>query len=80
MFRNWNPLSIGRSATAQQQATPGTFDTRRRLRAGLPSRQLKELKQLQNENTRLKKRVTELKLDKSILQNLARLGSAGKCP
>jgi len=46
--------------------------------AGLPSRQLKELKQLQNENTRLKRRVTELKLEKSILQNLASLGSAGK--
>lgn len=78
MIRNWNPLSTGRGAAAQQQAGPDTSATRRRLRAGLPSRQLKELKQLLNQNTRLKRRVTELKLDKSILQNLARLGSAGK--
>jgi putative transposase len=61
---------------------PGTplriLDGRRRRYAGLPSRQLKALKQLQDENTRLKKLVTELRLDKSILENVARLCSAGK--
>jgi cell division protein FtsB len=51
---------------------------RRRRQAGVQRGQLKELKQLQNENTRLKKLVTQLKLDKSILQNFARLCTARK--
>jgi putative transposase len=89
MNRNWNPFSSGRNAAVLQQAEAGTaegeprmpgrpLDNRRRRNAGLPSHRMKELKQLQSENTRLKRLVTELKLDKSILQNLARLSSAGK--
>lgn len=38
--------------------------------AGLQSDQVRELKQLQDENVRLKKRVAELSLDKAILQDL----------
>jgi hypothetical protein len=76
MNRNWNPFSSGRNAAVLQQAEAGTaegeprmpgrpLDNRRRRNAGLPSRRMKELKQLQSENTRLKRLVTELKLDKS---------------
>ncbi|CAB3800486.1 hypothetical protein LMG28614_05189 [Paraburkholderia ultramafica] len=39
--------------------------------AGLESNQLRELKQLQDENARLKKLVAELGLDKAILQDIA---------
>lgn len=39
--------------------------------AGLQSDQVRELKQLQDENARLKKRVAELSLDKAILQDIA---------
>ena len=36
----------------------------------MQSEQVKELKQLQDENTRLKKLVAELSLDKAILQDV----------
>jgi putative transposase len=39
--------------------------------AGLQSDQVRELKQLQDENTRLKKLVAELSLYKAILQDVA---------
>lgn len=39
--------------------------------AGLQSDQVRELKQLQEENGRLKKLVAELSLDKAILQDIA---------
>ncbi|MDN7995449.1 transposase, partial [Burkholderia orbicola] len=39
--------------------------------AGLESNQVRELKQLQDENERLKKLVAELSLDKAILQDIA---------
>ena len=39
--------------------------------AGLESNQVRELKQLQDENARLKKLVAELSLDKAILQDIA---------
>jgi putative transposase len=39
--------------------------------AGLQSDQVRELKQLQDENARLKKLVAELSLDKAILQDVA---------
>jgi putative transposase len=55
-------------------SAPACYGRRRRY-GRFQSRQLKELKLLQNENTRLKKLVTELRLDKSILQNVARLCS-----
>ena len=38
--------------------------------AGLQSDQVRELKQLQDENTRLKKLVADLSLDKAILQDI----------
>ena len=38
--------------------------------AGLQSDQVRELKQLQDENARLKKLVAELSLDKAILQDI----------
>lgn len=38
--------------------------------AGMQSDQVRELKQLQDENTRLKKRVADLSLDKAILQDI----------
>lgn len=51
---------------------------RRRRYAGLQSRQLKELRQLHNENQRLKKLVTKLRLEKSILENSRGICSAYK--
>ena len=39
--------------------------------AGMQSDQVRELKQLQDENARLKKLVSELSLDKAILQDVA---------
>lgn len=39
--------------------------------AGLESSQVREFKQLQDENARLKKLVAELSLDKAILQDIA---------
>ena len=39
--------------------------------AGLESNQVRELKQLQDENARLKKLVADLSLDKAILQDIA---------
>lgn len=38
---------------------------------GMQSEQVKELKQLQDENARLKKLVAELSLDKAIMQDVA---------
>ena len=48
-----------------------TFYRWKKQYAGLQSDQVRELKQLQDENTRLKKLVAELSLDKAILQNVA---------
>ena len=48
-----------------------TFYRWKKQYAGLQSDQVRELKQLQDENTRLKRRVAELSLDKAILQDAA---------
>ena len=48
-----------------------TFYRWKRQYAGLQSDQVRELKQLQDENGRLKKLVAELSLDKAILQDVA---------
>ncbi|KWN58215.1 transposase [Burkholderia ubonensis] len=48
-----------------------TFYRWKKQYAGLQSDQVRELKQLQDENARLKKLVAELSLDKAILQDLA---------
>ena len=45
-----------------------TFYRWKQQYAGLQSDQVRELKQLQDENTRLKKLVAELSLEKAILQ------------
>lgn len=47
-----------------------TFYRWRKQYAGLQSDQVRELKQLQEENARLKKLVAELSLDKAILQDI----------
>jgi putative transposase len=47
-----------------------TFYRWKKQYAGLQSEQVRELKQLQDENTRLKKLVAELSLDKAILQDI----------
>jgi putative transposase len=48
-----------------------TFYRWKKQYSGLQSDQLRELKQLQDENARLKKLVAELSLDKAILQDVA---------
>ena len=48
-----------------------TFYRWKKQYAGLQSDQVRELKQLQDENGRLKKLVAELSLDKAILQDVA---------
>jgi putative transposase len=48
-----------------------TFYRWKKQYAGLQSDQVRELKQLQDENVRLKKLVAELSLDKAILQDVA---------
>jgi putative transposase len=48
-----------------------TFYRRKKQYAGLQSDQVRELKQLQDENGRLKKLVADLSLDKAILQDIA---------
>jgi putative transposase len=48
-----------------------TFYRWKRQYAGVQSDQVRELKQLQDENARLKKLVAELSLDKAILQDVA---------
>lgn len=48
-----------------------TYYRWKRLYAGLESNQVRELKQLRDENARLKMLVSELSLDKAILQDIA---------
>ena len=48
-----------------------TFYRWKKQYAGMQSGQVRELKQLQEENGRLKKLVAELSLDKAILQDVA---------
>ena len=48
-----------------------TFYRWKKQYAGLQSDQVREFKQLQDENGRLKKLVAELSLDKAILQDIA---------
>ena len=47
-----------------------TFYRWKKLYSGLQSDQVRELKQLQDENSRLKKLVAELSLDKAVLQDV----------
>lgn len=56
--------------TRQVGISEQTFYRWRKQYAGMESDQVRELKQLQDENTRLKKLVAELSLDKAILQDI----------
>ena len=56
--------------TRQVGISEQTFYRWRKQYAGLQSDQVRELKQLQDENARLKKLVAELSLDKAILQDI----------
>ncbi len=47
-----------------------TFYRRKKQYAGLESNQIREFKQLSEENARLKKLVAELSLDKAVLQDV----------
>ncbi len=47
-----------------------TFYRWKRVYSGLQSDQVREFKQLQDENSRLKKLVAELSLDKAVLQDV----------
>jgi putative transposase len=53
-----------------------TFYRWKKLYSGLHPDQARELKQLQEENARLKKLVAELSLDKTILQDVAKKSGA----
>jgi putative transposase len=53
-----------------------TFYRWKKQYAGMQSDQVRELKQLQEENARFKKLVAELSVDKAILQDVA----SKKCP
>lgn len=56
--------------TRQMGISEQTFYRWKKQYAGLESDQVRELKQLQDENTRLKKLVADLSLDKAILQDI----------
>jgi putative transposase len=56
--------------TRQIGISEQTFYRWKKVYSGLESDQVRELKQLQDENTRLKKLVAELSLDKAILQDI----------
>ena len=56
--------------TRQVGISEQTFYRWRKVYSGLQSDQVRELKQLQDENARLKKLVAELSLDKAMLQDI----------
>ena len=56
-----------------------TFYRWKKQYAGMQSDQVRELKQLQEENGRLKKLVAELSLDRAILQDVASKKWPGPC-
>jgi putative transposase len=56
--------------TRQVGISEQTFYRWKKQYAGLQSDQVRELKQLQEENARLKRLVAELSLDKAILQDI----------
>lgn len=56
-----------------------TFYRWKKQYAGLQSDQVREFKQLQEENGRLKKMVAELSLDKAILQDVVQKKWSGPC-
>jgi putative transposase len=56
--------------TRQVGISEQTFYRWKKVYSGLQSDQVRELKQLQDENARLKKLVAELSLDKAMLQDI----------
>ncbi len=65
--------------TRQMGISEQTFYRWKKQYARLQSDQVRELKQLQDENTRLKKLVAELSLDKAILQDINSNKWLGPC-
>ena len=61
----------GRRGDSPDRHLGATFYRWKKEYSGLQSDQVRELKQLQDENARLKKLVAELSLDKAILQDVA---------
>ena len=59
-------------ASRQLGITEQTYYRWRRLYGGMQVSQAKRLKELENENTRLKKLVADLSLDKAILKEAAK--------
>jgi len=59
-------------ASRQLGITEQTYYRWRKLYGGMQVSQAKRLKELENENTRLKKLVADLSLDKAILKEAAR--------
>lgn len=57
-------------ATRQVGISEQTFYRWKKIYGGLESNQVRELRQLQEENTRLKRLVADLSLDKVILQDI----------
>jgi putative transposase len=57
-------------ATRQVGMSEQTFYRWKKIYGGLESNQVRELRQLQEENTRLKRLVADLSLDKVILQDI----------
>ena len=67
------PVKLGLTvsdATRQLGISEQTFYRWKKLYGGLQSDQVRELKQLQEENGRLKRVVAELTLDKALLQDV----------
>jgi len=62
-------MTVG-DATRQIGVSEQTYYRWKRMYGGLQSDQVRELKQLQDENTRLKRLVADLSLDKIILQDI----------
>lgn len=61
---------IGPSFSRQTRISEQTYYRWKRQYAGLESDQVRELKQVLEENNRLKKLVAELSLDKAVLQDV----------
>jgi putative transposase len=61
----------GWSDSASRYSRADVLSLEEAICRGLQSDQVRELKQLQDENTRIKKLVAELSLDKAVLQDVA---------
>jgi putative transposase len=64
--------------TRQMGISEQTFYRWKKQYAGLQSDRVRELKHLQDENTRLKKLVADLSLDKAILQDISQKNGSAR--